>query len=284
MEATLVDDCRGVLKIYSNGTIVRSKQPAFTVPIEDDGRILSKDITFNDALELELRLYLPSNATTNLPIFVYFHGGGFCIGSRTWPNFHNDCLCLAAALNAIVVSADYRVGPEDRLPAAIDDGYSVLEWIGSQAVGDKTDPWMSNHADFSRVYVSGDSAGGSIAHHLGMRAQSKDWSPMKIKGIILLMAFFGGEEHSPSEATCPKDAFLNLELNDRYWRLSLPIGGRDLLRDREIEYAQALKKYGKQVELIVFEEEQHGFFTITPHSQASQQLMQHIIRFINSNV
>eukprot|EP01018_Ginkgo_biloba_P010858 Gb_19416 [translate_table: standard] len=315
MEATLVDDCRGVLKIYSDGTIVRSKQPGFTVPIEDDGRILSKDITFNDALELELRLYLPSNATTNLPIFVYFHGGGFCIGSRTWPNFHNYCLRLAASLNAIVVSADYRVGPEDRLPAAIDDGYSVLEWIRSQGVGDKTDPWMSNHADFSRVYVSGDSAGGSIAHHLGMRAQSKDWSPMKIKGIILLMAFFGGEEHSPSEATCPKDAFLNLELNDRYWRLSLPIGanrdhpicnpfspeapslkdavlppvlviagGRDLLRDREIEYAQALKKYGKQVELIVFEEEQHGFFTITPHSQASQQLMQHIIRFINSNV
>eukprot|EP01018_Ginkgo_biloba_P010857 Gb_19420 [translate_table: standard] len=311
MKATLVEDCRGVLQVYSDGTIVRSNKAALTVPIVDDGRVITKDIIYNEVLELELRLYLPSHCTTNLPIFLNFHGGGFCIGFRTNPNFDYSCHRLADALNALVISPDYRLAPEHRLPAAIDDGYCVLEWIRSQALGDKADPWMTNHADFSRVYVSGESAGGTIAHHLGMRAQSKDWSPMKIKGIIVLMAFFGGEEHSPSEATCPKDAFLNLELNDRYWRLSLPIGanrdhpicnpfspeaprlkdavlppvlviagGRDLLRDREIEYAQALKKYGKQVELIVFEEEQHCFFTLTPHSQASQQLMQHIIRFL----
>lgn len=318
MAATVVDDCRGVLQVYSNGTIVRSQKPAFVTPFEDDGRVLSKDLVFDFSLGLELRLYIPTSAsasTTKLPIFVYFHGGGFCIGSRTWPNCHNNCLRLAATLNAIVVAPDYRLGPEHRLPAALDDGFSALLWIREQAGGSfAAEPWLADHADFARVYVSGDSAGGSIVHHVSLRAEAENWGKMKIKGYVHLMAFFGGEERKPSEATCPKDARLNLELNDRYWRLSLPVGanrdhpicnplvpgapclsnvalppvlviagGRDLLRDREIEYAEVLRNSGKEVELVVFEEEEHGFFTLTPNSPASGRLMECIIQFVKAH-
>nr|ABK22844.1 unknown [Picea sitchensis] len=318
MEATVVEDCRGVLQVYSNGTITRSQKPSFVAPFEDDGRVLSKDVVFEPSLGLELRLYIPALVvTTKLPIFVYFHGGGFCIGSRTWPNFHNYCLRLAASLNAIVVAPDYRLGPEHRLPDALDDGFWALRWIRAQAAAagsSAAEPWLADHADFARVYVSGDSAGGSIAHHVSVRAQSEDWGQMKIKGYVHLMAFYGGEDRKPSEAMCPTDARLNLELNDRFWRLSLPVGanrdhpicnplapgapclsnvalppvlvvagGRDLLRDREIEYAEVLKSSGKEVELAVFEEEEHGFFTLTPNSPASGRLMERIIQFMKAH-
>lgn len=318
MEATVVEDCRGVLQVYSDGTIARSQKPCFVAPFEDDGRVLSKDVVFDPSLGLQLRLYIPAPApTTKLPIFVYLHGGGFCIGSRTWPNCHNYCLRLAASLNAIVVAPDYRLSPEQRLPAALDDGFSALLWIREQAEAagsSSAEPWVADHADFARVYVSGDSSGGSLSHHLSVRAQWEGWGKMKIKGYVHLMAFFGGEERKPSEATCPTDARLNLELNDRFWRLSLPVGanrdhpicnplapgspclgnvalppvlvvagGRDLLRDREIEYAEVLKSYGKNVELAVFEDEEHGFFTLTPNSPASGRLMECIIQFVKAH-
>uniref|UniRef100_A0A0D6R074 Alpha/beta hydrolase fold-3 domain-containing protein n=1 Tax=Araucaria cunninghamii TaxID=56994 RepID=A0A0D6R074_ARACU len=315
-EAKLVDQCRGVLKVYSDGSIWRSNQPSFPHPYEDDGRVLWKDVIFDPVLGLELRLYIPAAAEAGsslLPIFVYFHGGGYCIGSRTWGNFHNYCLRLSLALNAVLVAPDYRVGPENRLPASLDDGFNAIRWIRAQAES-PTDPWLAQRADFGRVYVSGDSAGGGIAYHVSMRSPSESWGRMKIKGYVLLMPFFGGEKHTPSEATCPPDAFLNLELNDKYWKLSLPMGtnrdhpfsnpfgpgapsladvelppvlvvggGCDLLRDRGIEYADKLKEYGKQVFLAMYEGQQHGFFTLTPHSEASRDLMDRILTFIQSH-
>ncbi|GLJ11410.1 hypothetical protein SUGI_0166560 [Cryptomeria japonica] len=60
-------------------------------------------------------------------------------------------------------------------------------------------------------------------------------------------------------------------------------GGCDLLRDREIEYAEKLKEYGKQVELVVYEGEGHGFFTLTPNSSASKDLMDRIIGFMKAH-
>ncbi|GLJ44645.1 hypothetical protein SUGI_0938440 [Cryptomeria japonica] len=322
-EVTEVEDCRGVLKVYSDGSIVRSPQPGFPLPYADDGRVEYKDVVFDQTLGLQLRLYITTEALASqsqIPIFVYFHGGGYCIGSRTWGNFHNYCLRLALALNALVIAPDYRVGPEHRLPASLDDGFAAIRWIRTQTEAidgsaATADPWMACHADFARVYVSGDSAGGGIAYHVSIRAPLEpSWGRVQIKGYILLMAFFGGEERTPSEATCPSDAFLNRDLNDRYWRLSLPVGanrdhpvcnpfgpgapdlkelalpavlviagGCDLLRDREIEYAEKLKEYGKQVELAVYEGEQHGFFTLTPNSSASKDLMDRIIGFMKAH-
>ena len=215
-----------------------------------------------------------------------------------------------------MIAPDYRVGPENRLPASLDDGFAAIRWIRTQAdAGVAADPWMERYADFARVYVSGDSAGGGIAYHVSIRAPLEpSWGRVQIKGYVLLMAFFGGEERTPSETTCPPDAFLNRDLNDRYWRLSLPAGanrdhpfsnpfapgapdlkelelpavlviagGCDLLRDREIEYAKKLKEYGKQVDLIVYKGDRHGFFTLTPNSPTSKDLMDRISAFMEAH-
>uniref|UniRef100_A0A0A9GEA3 Alpha/beta hydrolase fold-3 domain-containing protein n=1 Tax=Arundo donax TaxID=35708 RepID=A0A0A9GEA3_ARUDO len=128
------------------------------------------------------------------------------------------------------------------------------------------------------------------------------------------MPFFGGAARTRSEAECPDEAFLNRPLNDRYWRLSLPegatadhpvanpfgpgapaldavelaptlvvVGGRDILRDRAVDYAARLKAAGKPVEVREFEGQQHGFFTIDPWSDASAELMRVIKRFVDSD-
>ncbi|XP_030458431.1 probable carboxylesterase 15 [Syzygium oleosum] len=313
-----VDECRGVLRVYSDGSIVRSSKPSFNVPVRDDGSVLWKDVLFDPAHDIHLRLYKPASASASsakLPIFYYIHGGGFCIGSRTWPNCQNYCFKLASELHAVVVAPDYRLAPENRLPAAVEDGYTAVKWLQAQAL-EASDAWLADVADFGRVFVSGDSAGGNMAHNLAvrLRAGAPELAPVVVRGYVLLAPFFGGTVWSKSEAEGPKDAFLNLELIDRFWRLSIPAGdttdhplvnpfgpssldlepldldpilvvagGADLLKDRAEEYAAKLKAWGKKVEYVEFQGLQHGFFTIDPDSQDSKRLMLIIKRFIDDN-
>ena len=213
-----VDECRGVLRVYSDGSIVRSSNPSFNVPVNDDGSVLWKDLLFDPINDLHLRLYKPADISSpKLPVFFYIHGGGFCIGSRTWPNCQNYCFRLASQLPALVISPDYRLAPENRLPAAIDDGFAALRWLQAQAESDHPDPWLADVADFSRVFISGDSAGGNIAHHLavGLGLGSPELAPVRVRGYVLLGPFFGGTVRTRSEAEGSKEAFLNLELIDR---------------------------------------------------------------------
>jgi acetyl esterase/lipase len=322
----VVDECRGVLFVYSDGTVERRAQPGFSTPVRDDGSVEWKDVEFDAAAGLGLRLYRPRDRggrRRRLPVFFYYHGGGFCIGSRTWPNVQNYCLRLAADLGALVVAPDYRLAPEHRLPAALDDGAAAVLWLAAQAREEDDgagggDPWVAESADLARVFVSGDSAGGTIAHHLAVRfgspAGRAELAPAAVRGYVQLMPFFGGVQRTRSEAECPDDAFLNRPLNDRYWRLSLPegatadhpvsnpfgpgapplegvdiaptlvvVGGRDILHDRAVDYAARLKAMGKPVEVRDFEGQQHGFFTIDPWSDASAELMRVIKRFVDSD-
>lgn len=214
-----VDECRGVLRVYSDGSIWRSSKPSFNVPVNDDGSILWKDVVFDPVHDLQLRLYKPASPSSpKLPIFYYIHGGGFCIGSRAWPNCQNYCCRLASNLQAVVISPDYRLAPENRLPAAIEDGFMAVKWLQAQALANYPDPWLTNVADFSKVFISGDSAGGNIAHNLAVQlgAGSLDLAPVLVRGYVLLAPFFGGTVLTRSEAEGPKDAFLNLELIDRF--------------------------------------------------------------------
>lgn len=312
-----VDECRGVLRVYSDGSIWRSTKSSFEAPVHDDGSVLWKDVLFDATNNLQLRLYKPASPTLpgkKLPIFYYFHGGGFCIGSRTWPNCQNYCFKLALDLHAIIISPDYRLAPENRLPAAIEDGITALKWLQSQAVSEEPDAWLvGGEADFSRVFISGDSAGGNIAHNLAVQlgAGSRELSPVRVRGYVYLAPFFGGVELTKSEAEGPKDAFLNWELIDRFWRLSIPlgettdhplvnpfgpvspsleeveldpilvvVGGSDLLKDRAKIFWEKLNKWGKKVEYAEFEGQQHGFFTFDTNSQPATELMLIVKRFI----
>uniref|UniRef100_A0A0D3EJR6 Alpha/beta hydrolase fold-3 domain-containing protein n=1 Tax=Oryza barthii TaxID=65489 RepID=A0A0D3EJR6_9ORYZ len=212
------------------------------------------------------------------------------------PGVHSD---------AVVLSADYRLGPEHRLPAAIDDGAAVLSWLRDQAMsGPGADSWLTESADFSRVFVAGESAGGNMSHHVAVLIGSGQLTvdPLRVAGYMLLTPFFGGVERAPSEAEPPAGAFFTPDMSDKLWRLSLPEGatrdhpvanpfgpdspslaavafppvlvvvaGRDILHDRTVHYAARLKEMEKPVELVTFEEEKHLFLSLQPWSEPANE-------------
>ncbi|XP_028113439.1 carboxylesterase 1-like [Camellia sinensis] len=200
--------------------------------------VLSKDLPLNPKNQTWLRIYLPKQAldkpsTTpnlmlNLPVIVYFHGSGFVFTSAASTINHDFCVKLAADLSAVIVSVDYRLAPEHRLPAAYDDAVETLQWLKTTQ-----ERWLTQFCDFSCCFLMGTSAGANIAYHAGLRATQviDDLRPLKIKGLILHHPFFGGSERVRSELGLIKDPFLTLSGTDFMWELSLPIGS-----DRDHEY------------------------------------------------
>src|SRR5207344_170005 len=104
---------------------------------------------------IPLRLYRPlgSSETASLPVLVYYHGGGWVIGDLDT----HDTLCreLANGARCTVVAVDYRMGPEHRFPAAVDDCLAATRWVHAHA--------RELHLDATRLAVGGDSAGGNLA-------------------------------------------------------------------------------------------------------------------------
>ena len=321
----VVEDIFGLVRILSDGTVVRSPVgPVFcptTFP-ENHPSVEWKEAVYDKAKNLVVRMYKPSPAGGKLPVLVHFHGGGFCIGSPSWANVHAFCLRLAADTGAVVLSAGYRLAPEHRLPAAVDDGAAFMRWLRAQssasanAAEADADAWLTEAADFRRVFVTGDSAGGTIAHHLAVRAGSGSSAAepglVTVRGYVLFMPFFGGVRRTVSEAECPEEA-LNLDLVDRFWRLSLPagatrdhpaanpfgpdspdlgsvdfppvlvvVGGLDLIRDRTVDYAERLAAMGKPVEVAEFAGKPHGFYLHEPGSEATGELIGLVSRFLHS--
>ncbi|XP_062189790.1 carboxylesterase 15-like [Phragmites australis] len=314
-EPYVVEDCRGVLQLMSDGTVRRSAEPAFPVDVpEDDCGVEWKDVTWEPEHDLNVRLYRPGHLgaanDAQIPVVAYFHGGGFCLGSGRWPNFHAWCLRLAAELPAVVLSFDYRLAPEHRLPAAQEDGAKAMSWLRADAAAD---PWLADAADFARVFIAGDSAGGNIAHHIAATFGKTGLSPpVRLRGYVLLTPAMAGEARTRAELECPPDAFLTTEMCDRYARLSLPEGAtrdhpainpagpeapgleavemapvlvvaaeRDVLRDRNVHYAQRMEEeWGKDVEYVEFAGVGHGFFQVDPWSERADELVRVVRRFV----
>lgn len=226
----IVEDCLGFLQLYSDGSISRSDVVLNlkNSPIQDP-YVIFKDCLFHKRFNIYLRLFKPnssssssfsSTSTNKLPLIIFIHGGGFCFGSRTWPHIHNCCLRLAASLQAVVAAPDYRLAPENRLPAAVEDAVEAVRWVQRQAlISDNGggDAWLNGVVDFDRVFVLGDSSGGNIAHHLAVRFGSgpgREMDPVRVRGYVLLAPFFGGEVRTKSEEGA-REEMLSLDLLDR---------------------------------------------------------------------
>lgn len=209
-----------------------------TTPISSysDGNspVLAKDITINQPKNLWIRVFLPrktfqsSPQNPKLPLLVYFHGGGFIFQSADYKAYEDLFKTATVETPALIVSVNYRLAPENRLPAAYEDGIEVLNCIKSSA-----DEWITNYSDISNTYLMGSSAGANIAYQVGLRAASiaEDLKPLKIKGLILHQPFFGGINRTESELRLEDDQYLPLMNTDMMWDLALPVGS-----DRDHEY------------------------------------------------
>lgn len=112
--------------------------------------------------QIPIRIYTPEGDKP-FPILVYFHGGGFVICNLDT----HDALCrsLANGASCIVVSVDYRLAPEHKFPAAVEDAYAATRWVADNA--------NRISGDATRIAVGGDSAGGNLAAVVSLMAREK---------------------------------------------------------------------------------------------------------------
>ncbi|KAL3839369.1 hypothetical protein ACJIZ3_023960 [Penstemon smallii] len=318
--AHVLEDCLGIVQLFSDGSISRTENINFPMKVHDDGSSVWKDTLYDTKHNLHLRLYKPRHpSSTKLPIIYFFHGGGFCIASRTWPNCHNSCLSLASGLQAVVVAPDYRLAPEHRLPAAYNDSVTAVKWLQNQALllnSGGGDEWLKDGVDFEKVFIVGDSSGGNLAHHQAVELGrgSPDLAPVRVRGYVLMAPFFGGTVRTKSEAEGPPEQFLNIEVLERFWRLSIPIGstadhplanpfgpsspkldgvkldpilvlvgGNEVMKERIEDYAKRLKDMGKEVDYVEFKGEEHGFFILNPFSEVANRVLHEIKQFMSKN-
>jgi len=222
-----------------------------------------------------VRVYRPAGDAAK-PVIVYYHGGGWVLGSLE--THDGTCRRLADGADAVVVSVDYRMGPEDRFPAAVDDAYAALTWVAANAAEIGADP--------ARLVVAGDSAGGNLAAVMSHRAREDG------PAIAFQLLIYPVTDHEFTSVSMEENAvgyyltrdamrwFYDHYLEDASQgadpRVS-PLRAADLsglppafvltaqydpLRDQGIAYADALRDAGNAVEMTMYEGLFHGFFSM----------------------
>jgi acetyl esterase len=228
---------------------------------------------------IALRLYRPLGEAGDaaLPVLVYFHGGGWVIGDLDT----HDTLCreLANGSGCAVVAVDYRMGPESRFPAAVDDAIAATRWVHRHA--------ESLRLDASKMAVGGDSAGGNLAAVVAIAARDAGDLPLRYQLLIYPATDMrcvapsharNGDGYLLTRQTIAyfHDHYIDDTAHDADWRASpllhpdlggLPpalvvTAGYDPLRDEGVEYAQRLSQAGSRATLIGFERQIHGFITM----------------------
>ncbi|KAJ8570129.1 hypothetical protein K7X08_006706 [Anisodus acutangulus] len=297
----LVEEIEGLIKVYKDGHVERPQVvPNVTCKLPLELGVTSSDVIIDSFTNIWARLYVPKKLCqgNKFPLLIYFHGGGFCVGSASWICYHEFLAKLASIANCVIMSVNYRLAPENRLPAAYDDGVKTILWIRQKVlIGANAEYWWLNKVNFSSIFLAGDSSGGNIAHNVAIRVCSKlgDLKPITLKGTILIQPFFGGESRTYSEkymAQPPRSALI-LASADTYWRLALPTGANrdhpwcnpgdkgsidlvdlrdipailvciselDILKDRNLEFCATLNRVGnkKVVEYMMFKGVGHAF-------------------------
>ncbi|PHU14040.1 hypothetical protein BC332_15245, partial [Capsicum chinense] len=188
--------------------------------------VVTRDVDLDTTKNTWLRLYVPRRLTKvdkpkKLPLIMYYHGGGFVYFHANTFIFDVFCQALAERVGAMVISLEYRLAPENRLPAAYDDAIDGLEWLKFTK-----DEWVCNYADLSKVFLGGTSSGGNLAYNAGLRAaaMAKELEPIRIRGLILHHPFFSGINRTESEETRKDDQLLPLHAIDKMFDLCLPKG------------------------------------------------------------
>lgn len=229
---------------------------------------------------IPLRSYRPRGSTEGqvLPVLVYYHGGGWVIGDLET----HDTLCreLSNGSGCAVVAVDYRMAPENRFPAAVDDCVAATRWVHANAASLKVDG--------SRLAVGGDSAGGNLAAVVALSERETGGVPIRFQLLVYPATDQRTDVH-PSRAINGKGYLLEKDtmdwFHDHYipdrrqdldWRASpllhrdhsgLPpafvlTAGYDPLRDEGRAYAQKLSEAGGRATLVCFERQIHGFITM----------------------
>ena len=134
------------------------------LPLDETGLGEVRDLTVaGEVDDLPARLYRPEGAADGGPVIVFFHGGGWVIGSID--SHDNLCGRMAAESGCTVVSVEYRLAPEAKFPAAAEDAYAATAWVAKHGA--------DLGVDAGRLAVAGDSAGGNLAAAVSLMARER---------------------------------------------------------------------------------------------------------------
>lgn len=238
--------------------------------------------------DIPVRLYRPAGTAASdvLPALIYYHGGGWLLGGLD----SHDVVCrrFANAARCRVVSVDYRMAPEHKFPAAVDDCEAATRW----AVGNAATLGI----DASKVAVGGDSAGGNLAAVMALMARDGTLPPVVFQMLIypatdMMMTSVSSQairDGVPLTSSTMKwfiDHYMRSKDDERDWRASparaidlsgtapalVLTAGYDPLRDEGIAYAQRLEREGVRVVHIHYSDQVHGFMSMGRMIRAADQ-------------
>ncbi len=280
-----ITDARGMFRLM---------QPVVEIPV---GKVENTAID-GPGRQIPVRVYTPSTEGDGPPpIAVMFHGGGWVIGDLDTADSQSRELCAGAG--CIVVSVDYRLAPEHRFPAAVEDSFAATRWASENGTALGGDP--------ARIAVVGDSAGGNLAAVVALMARDAG-GPAISAQVLAYPVTDGSRFDTASYRDCAEGYLLTAEAMHWFWdhyadpevradpRAS-PLLADDLsglppalvmtaeydpLRDEGEAYAKALEAAGNAVECIRFDGFLHGFFAHGPTISATRPAMQKACAMIRS--
>ena len=265
------------------------------VPKATLARVEDFSITARDGAALAARLYAPS-LEPGLPLLLYFHGGGFTIGSIAT----HDTLCreLARLAGCMVVSLGYRLAPQHRFPTASNDAWDALQWLAANAGTLSADP--------ARLAVGGDSAGGTLAAVCAIFARD---AALPLALQVLFYPGCAAHQSTPSHTTYARGLVLEAPAIDWFfghyvpsrseredWRFApllapdvdgvapawLGLAECDPLVDEGVDYGDKLRAAGVPVQLEIYRGVTHEFIKMgralaearAAHADAARALRQ----------
>ncbi len=227
--------------------------------------------------QIKLKIFAPVKSDTPLPVWMYFHGGGFAHGA--YDARINFPKAIAAKANCIVVSVEYRLSPEHPFPAALNDCYEATVWVSKNAAG--------FGGDGTKIAVGGESAGGNLAATVSLTARDKG-TPKLLYQTLLYPATDGTHVH-PSMEQNAKGYMLTRALVEQYGAAYIGNGaqlnqyasplhlqlnnlppaqvitcGYDPLRDEGNLYAEKLAASGVTVRHKCYDNMIHDFVVMAP--------------------
>jgi len=243
------------------------------------------------------RLYVPPGANRACSLVVFLHGGGWVVGDL---DTHDaTCRFIAHEARAMVLAIDYRLAPEHRFPAAVEDAFAAYQWAAAHAASLGADP--------ARIVVAGDSAGGNLAAVVAQLAVRSD-GPRPAAQLLIYPATDFSRKY-PSHRLFADGFFLTDAQVDRYRRHYLsdeaavldprasPLlatdlrglppavvvtAGFDVLRDEGEAYGRRMEAAGVRVVVQRVTGQIHGFANATGVSPSARRAMQNAVRALSA--
>ncbi|CAF2090553.1 unnamed protein product, partial [Brassica napus] len=293
MDSEIDVDNSPAYRVYKSGRIERLSGETFKPPspLTPENGVVSKDTLFSPEHNLSVRIFLPEKASAatgeKLPLLVYFHGGGFVIETAFSPTYHTFLTTTVAAAGCLAVSVDYRRAPEFPIPQ-----------------------WINKHADFEKLFLAGDSAGGNICHHLATRAKREGIDSV-ISGVVLIHPYFWGKAPvdefetrderkrkgvearwrvaSPNSEEGVDDPLFNVVGSESVdisglgcGRVLVVVAGDDTFARQGLGYAAKLEKSGweGEVEVMEIKDEGHVHHLKSPDTDNARKVVNKVAEFI----